>query len=727
MLQLTPSAIATAKKNLAAYVEKAKSLDIMASQDAPKWDDPGWDVVAFTKRPNTTARAPQLQFRPLKKHHGGKNTNAPYGPAIGDALKAYVIHVLDKFFGSPKRLSHSRLVNLVGQARRLLDNLVDQHGLECLTDAQVWQIEEHLASIKDQSSYSALKHFLETLKDETILPQLVGLTLKAPSSKKSCEAVSSAREPTTWDEIVALGSAFYRVAFAPDHTSVDHGTRFWTSCASLLATTPSRETEIWRLPSNLEVVNDPARAFGPDYKPLMHEDQSFKYGLRWYPAKGGRPIVKFVPTPMVAVAKRAIEIIKEYTDEPRKLAKWIIDNPGKLPIPDKHSDIQGCRASGLITSEQINRLFGAQGAMLSEVGRWNAYYKKTAATRRKSGNSSTNQIYWYDFRIFEQDWWNDFQRCFPTWPMVVDDDGLMLRADDALIVCFDGAFDPRIVNKSKMFLEVPKQKTFSNALSGYENTNISIFERLGIRLPDGTYPRIQSHDLRHFLNTMAQRAGVPQKIIAAWSGRKDIGQNMVYDHRTEPERVEEIGAYIDYDEITSEELMALQMGAFRGEIAPPTTVVLSAQQSNYDEIRKKLFVSITQGGFCLGDLRDDPCPSAQNCISCSRHMICAGAEKSTTTFLEKVRIMNLQHHELKKQLDAGRRGVTKEHVEHMAAQCKGANEMLLALNDPETVEGTPILRLNYTAAQKTQFSDRVVEHRAERLALMAEKEGISDA
>lgn len=67
MLQLTPSAIKTAKENLAAYVEHAKSLDIMHSQDAPKWEDPTWDVSAFTKLPNAAVKSRKLQFRPLKK------------------------------------------------------------------------------------------------------------------------------------------------------------------------------------------------------------------------------------------------------------------------------------------------------------------------------------------------------------------------------------------------------------------------------------------------------------------------------------------------------------------------------------------------------------------------------------------------------------------------------------------------------------------------------------
>ena len=320
----------------------------------------------------------------------------------------------------------------------------------------------------------------------------------------------------------------------------------------------------------------------------------------------------------------------------------------------------------------------------------------------------------------------DFKRGFPTWPMVVDDKGLKLRADEALMVCFDGELDPRVVHKSKIFLEIPKQSSFSDALASSEQKTASnIFEDLDIRLPDDSHAHIQSHDLRHFLNTIAQMAGVPQKIIAAWSGRKDIAQNMVYDHRSDAERVKAIGAGYDYDALTAEDLMHHQMKVFEGEIAPPSTNVLLAEQSNFNQVRKQLFVSITHAGFCLGNLHEDPCPSVQNCISCSRHMICAGATKSKEIFEEKARIMNRQHDELKKGLSEGRRGITEELVEHMSLQCQGANEMLLALNDRETEDGTLIRRADYIGAQTTRFTDRVIEHRAERLAVSKQGKEIS--
>ena len=123
--------------------------------------------------------------------------------------------------------------------------------------------------------------------------------------------------------------------------------------------------------------------------------------------------------------------------------------------------------------------------------------------------------------------------------MVVDDGVLELRADKALLVCFQGELSKKTVHKSKIFLEIPNVQAFEKSLSGTTcKRTESIFETLDIKLPDGTYPSIQTHDPRHFLNTMAQRAGVPQEIIAAWSGRWSVAQNAVYNHMTPVEKME---------------------------------------------------------------------------------------------------------------------------------------------------------------------------------------------
>ena len=66
------------------------------------------------------------------------------------------------------------------------------------------------------------------------------------------------------------------------------------------------------------------------------------------------------------------------------------------------------------------------------------------------------------------------------------------------------------------------------------HTADGIFARLGLSDPDDPIT-LKTHQLRHYLNTLAQRGGLSEAEIAAWSGRADIRQSTVYDHRT-PEK-----------------------------------------------------------------------------------------------------------------------------------------------------------------------------------------------
>lgn len=186
-----------------------------------------------------------------------------------------------------------------------------------------------------------------------------------------------------------------------------------------------------------------------------------------------------------------------------------------------------------------------------------------------------------------------------------------LQADRALLLVYEGQINPTARYQSKLFLETPSEKGLINLL-GTSAGRETLFQRLDICLPDGSHPSIQTHDLRHFLNTMAQRAGIPEPVIAMWSGRRNIAQNAVYDHRTDAERLRAHGYQVaDYDEAQTDDLLARQVSqAFDGTVAPPSIEVLSAREASARELNRRLMVSITQFGFCVGDLKSDPCPHA---------------------------------------------------------------------------------------------------------------------
>jgi hypothetical protein len=54
-------------------------------------------------------------------------------------------------------------------------------------------------------------------------------------------------------------------------------------------------------------------------------------GIRYWPEKGGHPIVKWLPTKAVPLARRAIDDIRELCSEARRVALWLEENPGRVP------------------------------------------------------------------------------------------------------------------------------------------------------------------------------------------------------------------------------------------------------------------------------------------------------------------------------------------------------------------------------------------------------------
>jgi len=310
--------------------------------------------------------------------------------------------------------------------------------------------------------------------------------------------------------------------------------------------------------------------------------------------------------------------------------------------------------------------------------------------------------------------------------MVVDDGELELRADKALLVCFQGELSKLTVYKSKIFLEIPNVNAFLLSLSGRDKDTESIFETLDIKLPDGTYPSIQTHDPRHFLNTMAQRAGVPQEIIAAWSGRWSVAQNAVYNHMTPVQKMEQITKTF-YEGETKEELInRVEKEKFKGVIIPSTDI-LTKEDADYKEIRKQTLVSATPLGNCVGRLIEEPCPNAVICTSCSSFMIVKGNKENTKKLEDNARVLNNQFQKLEEKFLQGSPSVTREQLDHYEAISKGANEMVQALHDPETPNGDPVFRMNHTGAAQLTFTKRFIEQQKERLAVNKQEREIPDA
>lgn len=717
-----------AQTKLAAEINKAKASEVL-KKGKLDWSAFSWDLTDLTELSSPAAQRPVALM-------AGMQTRERYPENWADLLRTLIVWQLEEKSDVREKWNSGTLRSSIKSARRLIDNLLKDRTATDITQVSPAVIEEHLAELivnKDTGTFSLTKAIIARLVSHGVAPQLSGIKVKAPYRANNSPSHVQA---SNWSEIVALGTAYQKLRSpeSPNSKRDDFDyLRYYTVLASLLVCAPSRVSELWRATSDIIVLSNPLEHVGGSIPKNEIENLDFKLALVWHPVKGGQPVIKPIPDAMQGIALDCVETLRTYGDKARSTARWIMENPAVLPFEDDVADLQECRVSGLINSAQLKRLFGLpEGQNIGSYTTWRSNFRRTIATHRKTGGGPGRTDH-YCFRTLEAEWWQLFQKKWKStsgvdWPYAVNTQTYKLEADRALLLIYEGQLKPQRTYQSKLFLETPSAKGLTNLL-GDSSGRDSIFKRLDIRLPDGRNPSIQTHELRHFLNTMAQRAGLPEPVIAAWSGRRNIAQNAVYDHRTDAERLRAHGyTVVDYDEAQVDDLLVHQVGqTFEGTIAPPSVEVFSEAEETVRDLSRSLMISITQFGFCVGDLKSDPCPHAMNCLNCARLVVCKGAAKAKTHIEDKIRRLKSQRNLLRAHVGTGGKRLKNDKIlPHMDAQIAGAQDMLLALNDLGIDDGSIIARRDRRGAHAASFADRVEHFAAEQRGIQSSRTAVKN-
>lgn len=670
------------QERLKEYIEEARQFPMFRNGrnefDAIRWDLRGYVKVPHTKAPTTVA------FMTLEtSNRKSPEEMVPLPQPIQDTIKAVVAHTIYQN-GRDLRGRHTYSIMPV-VIRHLCNFLAESKSAPDLTEVSAGVMRRFINSLSSHHHYaSTMGTIVESLNSRNICRHLSGISYGRPKEarRRAGDLAKKKHLNLTHDEAIAIARAF--------HTAKDPYDKVVTSLLALLMCAPSRMGELWRLPENVEVVADPA---GPDYDAdaaIFSECQNFKYGLRWFPEKNGKPTVKFVPEPMVRVSREAIARLKEASNEARETARWIIDHPGQMPLP---AELQHVRETGRITFSELTEAlsFSANGgAGLSYERKKYPSLKMPIITPAKGRESV------FDFHALQDDWWKWFNALNPEWPYVsIDDDiGYKLRADEALLTCFYNQYSEGEKGLRKHAVTVMSTNALSQALiPGHRRY---IFERLDVMLPDGSFPDITTHQLRHWLNTIAQRAGLPQALIAAWSGRANIMQNMDYDHMTEEELVD---------------LFRKQTGQ---ELQLPTIQVVDPDQEDFLEGRKKTIFNSTPFGYCLGNLRDDPCPSAMSCLACTRLVCVKGAKMKLEPLKLDLARREAALRNMHERQASGLR-TNPERLKSAEKAVEHGRQLIAALSDSSVEDGTLLRNSDNPALEDFQYAQQTVDFRRENL------------
>ena len=360
----------------------------------------------------------------------------------------------------------------------------------------------------------------------------------------------------------------------------------FSSIAAILCSAPDRISEVLLLPETCEVHDKTSG--GKD-----------AYGLRWQPAKGADPMVKWIIPSMAPVVATAIAKIKCLTEGARRIAQWYELNPERIYLP---KDLEHLRSRDLLTMDEVKQVILLEEGAASFASLW---CSANNVLLIRNGRRVCARFVDVEKAVIAH---------LPAgFPLLNVEMGL--KFSEALIVVrrnelhskkgtFGGVIEPVNINQVNTALGTRSEHGFE-----------SIFDRLGFTQSDGSRIRVSTHQFRHYLNTLAQAGGMSQLDIAKWSGRVDVRQNEVYDHVSADQMVAKIRASI---------------GDESHMFGPLANLPKNIPISRDEFARLKIPTAhTTDFGFCIHDYTMTPCDRHADCINCSEHVCVKGDEGKT--------------------------------------------------------------------------------------------------
>ncbi|WP_079455762.1 integrase [Pseudomonas aeruginosa] len=416
--------------------------------------------------------------------------------------------------------------------------------------------------------------------------------------------------------------------------------RFITSIFALLMCAPSRISEVLDLPID-----------------CLHKESDSKnierLGLRFYAGKGYGSDVKYMPTDFNDIAREAVRRLTELSAEGRKLAKWYEENPDKFyrhadcPEVGEHDPLteqQACAALGLKAKNPKDALY--------QYFRGYAPYRALRANREPLSLAFLNT---YCHTQLPKGWpWKNKER--------------HIKYSNALC-CFRFHEFREEYNTSPVLPWSPCTGAVRNCLGGKKTTR-SVWERHGYTNPDKSAIRMNSHQVRHFLNTAAQRGNLGQLDIARRSGRANIHQNATYNHMTDDE-------YVD---------LARQAGV--GSVLEKIKVNAPVTLADLEAVGEGI-AHVTEYGFCVHDFSMLPCQKHRDCLNCTEH-VCIKGDAGRVERLKSQRDgIRLQ---LRKAQEASENGVygANRWSQHQHKTLERVEQLIAILESPSIADGSAI-------------------------------------
>lgn len=444
-----------------------------------------------------------------------------------------------------------------------------------LTDIQVMDVAAEVAREYSSTAYqagSSLVQLVKFLNENKIIA--VSITWKNPISKpKDIHRIDVEGKKKRADKMPDQHLLeFMGEMFANDPQSPRD--RFTTSIFALLMCAPSRVTEIQDLPVN-----------------CLHSEIDTKgverLGLRFYAGKGYGADIKWVSTVTREIAVEAVRRLSEMSEEGRRLATWYETQPDKFY---RHVDCPNVGELDPLTDEQAAMALGLSVEHLN-LSPYFKGYEPYQILKAKGEPLTLAFLNRFAHSQLPEGWpWKNKER--------------HIRYSQALC-CFRRHEMHLDRTTSPLLLWTPGKSTFTTDLNYIPGQESNIWRRHGYTNRDGTQISMTSHQLRHFLNTVAQRGDLGQLDLAKWSGRANIHQNATYNHMSDDE-------YVDL-------VRSAGLGGVLDKVKANAPVTFADLNAVGDGI-----AHVTEYGFCVHDFSMLPCQKHRDCLNCTEQVCIKG-------------------------------------------------------------------------------------------------------
>lgn len=567
----TPRAELDARQNIEWFIQRCRN-ELSTFGASLRFDDSIWDITNTIKQKGRvkTIRVIFSSYSAAKEREELPTMSPNFLPFA----KAYFRY---SFSLRPTTAWANRIAAL-----RAIDEVLSRRGLSgqltAITHDVLDAVRNLLIADFSNDVAAAIAGEVETLNDFLIEHDIVpvktrwfkGLKRKQDSSNRVGSKAEQARQEKMPSSraIEAMAHLFVN-ASQPDELYVG-------STLALLHCAPQRINETVRLAIDCVVES----------KDLNGTSQ---FGIRLPGSKDFQNEIRWIVPTMAEVARSAIHKLTTVSAEARAIAEWYEENPTKVYLPEKIAHFR-CKAQ-LELHEISQILWGISNE--ANAKSWCNNQKVKVETRGTG---------LYSFKAVEAAIVGKLPKGFPF-----AQPGL--RYSQSLFCCRRFEMDATL-NTYQCLVDYITSDQIAARIGESGSVVETIFERFNLVEDDGSPLAIRSHQMRHYLNTLAQSNGANQLDIAMWSGRADIRQNSAYDH-------------VSGDELVSHvrELTASQpIDAFGGDLNVRKVRVL-VSRDDVTGILKTSSAHISDYGMCTHEYSSSPCQIHLDCLNCNE-LVC---------------------------------------------------------------------------------------------------------